>query len=46
MIDEGSGWQRRTETLSATNGECEIVFDRTTTCRIDDVTLTKKGRVQ
>ena len=45
-FEDGSGWQRRTETLSATNGECEIVFDRTTTCRIDDVTLTKKGRVQ
>ena len=41
-IDEGAGWQHRTETLTATNGECEIVFDRTTPCRIDDITLTRK----
>ena len=42
MIDEGNGWQRRTETLAATNGACEIVFVRTTPCRIDDITLTRK----
>ena len=42
MIDEGNGWQRRTETLAATNGECEIVFDFTTPCRIDDVILKRK----
>lgn len=41
MIDEGNGWQRRTETHAATNGECEIVFDRTTPCRIDDVKVIK-----
>lgn len=42
MIDEGSGWQRRTETLAATNSVCKIVFDRSSPCRIDDVTLVRK----
>ena len=42
MLDEGAGWQHRTETLTATNGACEIVFDRTIPCRIDDITLTRK----
>ena len=44
MLDEGAGWQRATETLTASNGECEIVFDHTTPCRIDDVTLIKKDK--
>ena len=44
MIDEGSGWQRRTKTLTATNGACEIVFDFTTPCRIDDVMLIKNDK--
>ena len=42
MIDEGSGWQRRTETLAATSSVCKIVFDRSSPCRIDDVTLVRK----
>ena len=41
MIDEGAGWQRRTDKLTATNSQCEITFDRTVPCRIDDVTLTR-----
>ena len=44
MINEGDSWQHRTETLTATNGECEIVFVRTIPCRIDNVMLIKKDK--